>query len=182
LHPPARDSLAQQLQLPDQEEQADTQHRTQEPEGSQFLPYNELIHCKTMGVAPVTRKQKCSGSHEADNQPAETCHFPPVDYHQQECPGYTSQNQAHDPQEQVPPRSAYGCHSQHQHHPEQSEAYDGEEETTATPRAPEHLPPTSETKKTLTTPPQNYIVEIIACGIRLAFSPRNMHVRFFHVF
>jgi len=69
------DGLAQLLRLPDQEEQADIQHQTPEPEGSQSLPYNGLICSKTVGMEPVARKQRCRGSHEADIRPAETGHL-----------------------------------------------------------------------------------------------------------
>ena len=58
-----------------------------------------------------------------------TRHLLCMDYHQQECSGHPKQHQAHDPQEQVLPRSPHGCHSQSQCHPAQPEACDGEEDT-----------------------------------------------------
>ncbi|XP_066218357.1 large ribosomal subunit protein eL28-like [Saccopteryx leptura] len=81
-------------------------------------------HRKTAAVEPAADGK---GVVIVMKRPAKAGHLLRVD-HQQERPAHPEQHPAHDPQEQVPPRSPHGRHPQDQHHPVQPEVRDGQEE------------------------------------------------------
>ncbi|KAF3824492.1 hypothetical protein GH733_008777 [Mirounga leonina] len=106
------------------------------PKAHSSSRYNKLIHHKTVGVEPVAEGRPVVGVMKWRWDPRKpTTSYVGTSMSENALAAYPQQHQAHDPQEQVPPRSAHGCHSHSQSHPAQPEACDGKVEAASPTRS-----------------------------------------------